>query len=159
MTNLKKHSAKKKVKKMNKNDNINNLILLAINFIGRVYGRTFIQKLFFLIENELLTDLDLNYIKYHYGPFSRDLRDSLNILVEQNLVSVSINMSNGNIGYCYQLTPKGEEALKNIKTSMDEKTFKKLQDFCSEYKRYSPSELLRLVYSKYPEWTVNSVMN
>ena len=143
---------------MKKDYEVNNLILLVIDFIGCVYGGTFIQKLFFLIENELFTDLDLNYIKYHYGPFSRDLRNDVDELVEQGLIRESINISHGHEGHCYELTAKGKNEIQSITDSIDKKKVKELQEFCSQYINYKPSELLRLVYSKYPDWTENSVL-
>ncbi|MBT3304412.1 DUF4065 domain-containing protein [Candidatus Woesearchaeota archaeon] len=142
---------------MNKTLKINELIILVVGFIGCVYGRTFIQKLFFLIENELFKDMDLNYIKYHYGPYSTELRDAVEALKRKELIKDVCIIMDGHVGHCYELTEKGKHKF----TSLDTKTSRvasKLNSFCDRYKEYKPSELLRLVYSKYPLWTVNSVL-
>jgi uncharacterized protein YwgA len=141
---------------MKEDSRLNELILLAINYVGRVYGRTYMQKLFFLIENELFRDMDLNYIKYHYGPFSRDLAKHVEELKTKGFMKEIINISNGHEGHCYELTKKGQLQIQKIINKSDSK---RLQEFCDKFKQYTPSELLRYVYSKYPEWTTNSVLN
>ena len=141
---------------MKRGKKLDESILLVVNFLVCVYGRTYIQKLFFLIENELFKNMDLNYVKYHYGPFSRDLAVQVENLKDKGLIEEKISVSRGHKGHCYKLTKKGKlQAKQLLKTTNS----KKLNVFCKRFKNYTPSELLRFVYSKYPEWTTNSLIN
>lgn len=142
---------------MNKQNNINDLIILVVGIVGCVYGRTYMQKLFFLIEKELFNRIDLNYVKYHYGPYSRLLRDGIQLMISDGFIKESISISDGHEGHCYELTTKGKKHFDNLKIT-EINSASKLSSFCNKYKHYSPSEILRLVYSKYPSWTVNSVL-
>jgi uncharacterized protein YwgA len=151
------HYLEKEGKKMNKTSNLNELILLVVGFIGVVYGRTYMQKIFFLIEKELLTDIDLNFIKYHYGPYSRFLRDSIEDLKNRDLIKDEISFNDGHVGHCFKLTKKGQLVFIKLKNK-DDLTIKKLYSFCDRFNEYTPSELLRFVYSKYPDWTTNSLL-
>jgi len=144
---------------MKKIDEIDEVILLVLYFIKCIYGRTYLQKFFFLMDREKKINYDLNFIKYHYGPFSRELRDRLKFLVKEKLIKESINITQGNIGHCYQLTDSSKIHIKDIIKNKNKKFVKELETFCRKYEHYSPSELLRLVYSKYPEWAINSVLN
>jgi hypothetical protein len=62
----------------------------------------------------------------------------------------------GNIGHYYELTAEGKGEAKKIIIKMDKKDLESFKQFCRKYNEYTPSELLKLVYIKYPEWTVNS---
>jgi hypothetical protein len=54
------------------NNDLRDLIILLPYFCGdKIYGRTFLQKFFFLIKKELKPDLEINYSKYHYGLLAR----------------------------------------------------------------------------------------
>ena len=130
-----------------------------MHFIGCIYGRTYFQKLFFLIENELFKNLKFDFIKYHYGPFSRELNNLINNMVAEGIIEEHINVTKGmNIGHSYELTPDAEHILKKILINYDGNRIQKLKKFCEVYKHYTPSELLKLVYLKYPEWTKNSLL-
>jgi len=144
---------------MKLSENINDMILVVIDTLGYIYGRTYIQKLFFLIENELFKNINLNYIKYRYGPFSRTLRNEIENLNRTNLLNESTNTFNGHEGHCFQLSFKGKNEVKKIKQKYLDSEIMKLIEFCRKFQNYSPSDILRYVYAEYPQWTENSVLN
>lgn len=136
------------------------LLLYVLYFVGAVYGRTYIQKLFFLIEKELFRDTNFNFIKYHYGPFSRELNDMLSQLVTERFVIEKLNVTKGlNIGHNYRLSSTTKTLVENFINKEDKDKIEILKEFCEKYKNYTPSEILKLVYLKYPEWTINSLLN
>lgn len=136
------------------------LILFVLYFIKCIYGRTYFQKLFFLIQNELLEDLDFGYIKYHYGPFSEELNKLINGLVREGLVQESISVSKQkNVVHCYRLSKRFSKEVEKIIRGINKNELEKLKKFCDEYDNYTPSELLKYVYLNYPEWTINSLLN
>ena len=119
------------------------LILWVINSIGIVHGRTYLQKIFFLIEKEVGLGIDLNYIKYHYGPFSRELMNYVNEMGEKGLLEEkTLNSGDPYETHTFELTKRGEiEAKKTGKISNAQR--KKIEEFCGKFRSHSPSELLR----------------
>ena len=144
---------------MDDSKKINGLILLVIHSLGIVQGRTYLQKIFFLIEKRLDLGVDLNYIKYHYGPFSRELMDYVNNLSEKGLLEEkTLNLGGPYETHTFELTKKGKIAAEKIGKNSNIQR-KKIEEFCDKFRSHSPSELLRFVYDKYPQWTTNSVLN
>jgi uncharacterized protein YwgA len=119
--------------------------------LNKIYGRTYLQKIFFLIENELFTDLDFNYIKYNYGPFSKDLHLSVNELIKKGLVEERTIYSGEHETHLFELTKKGKIYADQI-SQQNKNKYKKIDKFCDKFRNHSPSELLRYVYSNYPSW-------
>jgi len=143
---------------MNKKENVSDYITLLISKNGnKIYGRTYLQKFFFLLKKELMPNIDLTYTKYHYGPFSMDVVNNANsLIVEEIIKEKSKKFKNSGEGHFYELTDKGMSKAKEIEKVMDRRKLEKFEKFCEKYKDYTPSELLKLVYLKYPGWTVNS---
>ncbi|MFC1697111.1 hypothetical protein ACFL1H_02160 [Nanoarchaeota archaeon] len=136
------------------------ILLLVIKTLGKIPGRTYLQKLFFLIERELFPklDLNLNYIKYHYGPFSKNLQVMVDSLKKKHMIS-EVNISSGeHATHFYLLTTDGKDKVEII-AEKEPKITKEIKSFCDRFQNHSPSELLRFVYARYPDWTVNSVLN
>lgn len=143
---------------MNKNLNVTDYIMLLISNNGnKIYGRTYLQKFFFLLKKEFLPEIDLTYTKYHYGPFSMDVVNNANFLVNDNIIiEKSEKFKHGQEGHFYELTEKGIKKVEEIEKRADKKQLEKFKEFCKKYEDYTPSELLKLVYLKYPEWAINS---
>lgn len=141
---------------MEKRNNLEERILLLIHYLGKVYGRTFLQKFFFLVNQELVKDSRPRYIKYHYGPFSMDVVNDTNNLIASNIIQEKTKKFKQNKGHYYVLTDEGEQRVKTIIKESNSRELKKFKKFCLKYKGHTPSELLKIVYIKYPEWTANS---
>lgn len=136
------------------------LIVYVLHVLECIYGRTFFQKLFFLMEKELFQEQKFCFIKYYYGPFSRELNDAVNKLVEENIIEETKVITRGmHVGHCFQLPQSVSDNINKVTSGLSATETRKIRAFCEIYAHYSPSELLRHVYLKYPEWTENSVLN
>ena len=131
-----------------------------------IEGRTRLQKLVFLLEQELkgrahpvVDGQDYEFIAYDYGPFSKSLYDDLDELDEKGLVrEVEETMDDGQVKYDYELTEDGREAVEDRLMSGDAEKVRELaQEFKDEYNDVLLSELIEYVYSKYPAYAENSV--
>jgi len=133
--------------------------LIVLKEFGKIYGKTFLQKFFFLLQHEQIPDLKFNYIKYLYGPYSEDLNNLTKEFIKLNLMNESIGLTrSANFLHVYSLTKDGELEAEKIKILIDEKLLIKIESFCSKFKELTPSQILKYVYEKYPEWTENSVL-
>jgi len=135
------------------------VILIVFNFIGTIYGKTFIQKFFFLLQNELLTNLGLDYIPYHYGPYSNQLKEIINRLKEKKLVSESMELTKS-LNFCstFKLSNLGKQYIKRKLKTINPKLVSDINFFVSKFEDMIPSEILRYVYEHYPNWTCNSLI-
>lgn len=131
-------------------------IILLVHYLNKVYGRTFMQKFFFLEKMDLTKEAIPRYTKYHYGPFSMDVVNEINILVISKLLKENMKNFKGHEGHYYELTEQGELKAEEIIKKSPQDELKEFEKFCLKYKGYKPSELLKLVYVKYPDWTVKS---
>jgi uncharacterized protein YwgA len=131
-----------------------------------VEGRTRLQKLVFLMEQELdevatasLDSPDYNFIPYDYGPFSKELYDDLDSLEEAGLIEVEEEpMADGKVKYIYQLTEQGESWVQNqLVDSSADKAHSLAEHLASEYNDMLLSDLIDEVYAEYPVYAKNSV--
>ena len=136
------------------------LLLLIIHAVGgQIKGTTKLEKLPFLLEHDFNVKLDeiFSYFPYFYGPYSRDVIKSVNTLAYCGFVSIEERIFPSETDgdkertiRAYTLTQKGLDFAENL--------FKKLPDeFQRRVVKLRPhaakttKELLRYVYSKYPE--------
>lgn len=132
---------------------------------GQVEGRTRLQKLVFLMEQELnestasLDSSDYNFIPYDYGPFSKGLYDDLDSLEEDGLIEVEEEpMTDGKVKYVYRLTDGGQKWVQNQLADSSANTTHSLASIiASEYNDMLLSDLIDEVYAEYPEYAENSV--
>lgn len=141
------------MKKINNED----IILYVLNYFENIYGKTFVQKFFFLLEKEIFPNMNLNYIPYHYGPFSRTLDNMVKSLKIKRLITEDVSVTNGdNLCRIFRLTSDGVKKINDLSLTKEEK--EKIQRFASKFKNCSPSRILKYVYQKYPNMTINSVL-
>ncbi len=130
------------------------ILLFTFDYMNEVYGRTFIQKLFYVFQRQLKLEL-FDYFEYKFGPFSKELNQAVSELVDSGYVEEK------RIGdyYLYLITEKGKQEAKKG-TSLSDKEKKDITGICSYAKNrgWKSGDLLRYVYKKYPEATVNSVL-
>jgi len=144
---------------------------------GNIEGKTRLQKLAFLAEKRL-EEKDISaydFVPYDYGPFSKDLLDEVEELEERGLVNIKESRTyGGDLRYDYQLTHRGWESCdrnfppedgddrKTVgQKSEEEQRLETLYDIAldvvDEYNDYPISNLIDLVYDKYPRYAANSV--
>ena len=140
------------------------LALLQANEREEIEGRTRMQKLVFLIQEEFENaDSRLpgtyTYIPYDYGPFARELYDDLDRLKERGVITEErVEMSDGTYKYNYRLTDEAEDYISRVQQEKLEKTRQLADQIKSEFNDTRLPDLLDYVYAEYPEYAENSVL-
>lgn len=143
---------------------------------GEIEGRTRFQKLAFLANKQLEKQgLDpYDFVALDYGPFAKDLFESLEWLEEKGYVEETENRTLG--GYersDYKLTKKGRHVMdQNDPTdggptigqpTKDTESLRTIFEIAGEvvddYNDMPVSNLIRYVYDEYPEYAENSILN
>lgn len=140
------------------------LALLRANDGEEIQGRTRMQKLVFLIQEEF-EDAEhklpetYTYVPYDYGPFARDLYDDLDRLKDRGVIEEErVEMADGTYKYNYRLTDQADGYLSNLPQQKFERTQRFAEQIKSEFNDIRLPELLDYVYSKYPQYAENSVL-
>ncbi len=139
------------------------LSLLMANSGEKIEGRTRMQKLVFLMQEEYNQADRLpgtyTYVPYDYGPFARDLYDDLDRLEEQGVIEEEREqMADGSYKYNYVLTDKANQYLSRFSEEELETTRRLAEQIKSEFNDTRLPKLLDYVYSEYPEYAENSVL-
>ena len=135
-------------------------VLLSILYLlDRVWGRTYLQKLLFLLNTEVYKGRLFEFEEYKYGPFSIDINNAVTKLNEERLIDErAVGTKGSEVAYTYTLTKKGRRVANDIferRLSASER--RKLITYTNRFRRYSPTELLLYVYQEYPEYTKYSI--
>ena len=147
-----------------------------------IVGNTRIVKLLFLLEKE--TSLkkylsDFTYDAYNYGPFSSELFDSLQALINANLVNAHTNEFESYLDEAdrfqierqsdneadspktivrYSLTEDGLIVGKALFDSLSTVEQTELVELKKHFNNISLRKLLQYVYRKYPAYTTESLI-
>jgi len=138
------------------------LAVLAVSENQAVSGITRFQKLVFLAQEELDRPLEsYEFDSHKYGPFSKELYDDIDDLVEKGLATVKKESTNlGEDKQVYRLTEEGETRLKNqIVRGEFGVDVGELSDTVRDYDDMGLWPLLKYVYREYPEMAENSTLN
>lgn len=138
------------------------LTLAYANEGEAVEGRTRFQKMIFLAQKRLEKNESVEnyeFIPYDYGPFSKELYDDIDELVDRGVVKERTKTIDGKKKYFYELSKKGQEI---IRPKLRDGNFKKIErtveKIKSELNSMKLPKLLDKVYSKHPEYAENSVL-
>ncbi|MEE9115356.1 MAG: hypothetical protein V3U09_00480 [Thermoplasmata archaeon] len=108
-------------------------ILLHLFKLGEIRGRTRFEKLLYLQKDELrFTEGNFYSFKWeHYGPFSKNLLDDLEDLVDKGLITEEImriaRKSDVANLYIYALTADGRELIPRILDELPSRTLEELE--------------------------------
>jgi len=139
------------------------LSLLAAIGDSSIEGRTRLQKLLFLIQKRAESDSEsgieqgYEFIAYDYGPFSKEIYDDIERLSRRGLIKEDPKkLDDGVIKYDYKLTEKGEAiaAERGLLDDLPEIFNEVIAEFGDE----ELDEIIDHVYSEYPEYAENSVL-
>ena len=132
------------------------MILLAILIEAptALKGRTYVQKLTFLLQEEANVS-GFIFEPYDYGPFSRGLYDTLEDLIKNDyVIERETKDEDGLIHYSYEAGSKAEEELKHD-------NYSDLRDAAqmvfNEYPTGDLQELINRIYSEHPQMARNSI--
>lgn len=135
------------------------LVLAAMASGGNdaAFGRLQIQKLLFLIDAEIpdLTDgPHFRFRPYKYGPF-----DETVYTVFEELADASLVVASQRHGYrAYSLTPSGHSAGSAVLAALPADATRFMKD-AAKWLRFSTfRRILSVIYRRYPEMAVNSVV-
>lgn len=141
------------------------LFLLKANNNEPIIGTTRLEKLLFLIKNEIIKDTPFDGIyytfdPYKYGPFSSDIFDDVQLMEDMNYI-IREELPDGKTKF--EITQKGIDKIENIMHKFPETIRKQLEQIQNEIaiikkeKNSIPlKKLLSYVYQKYPEFTIKS---
>ncbi len=119
-----------------------------------------IMKLLFMIgqENKTLPNFYNSFHRYLYGPCDFEVyTDILNLKTEGLIEETTNPFKNFST---FRLTNSGIEHIKPLFDSLSISIKKSIKDIKREVNvRFSINNLLKYVYSKYPGWDTNSVLN
>ena len=107
-----------------------------------------IMKALFLYSQEKHPEGFYEFKPYLYGPCSFEVYHDLRTLLNEGLVSATPSLYSWDF---YSITPQGEDKIKEVDEKLEEiKKFVVSKSFI---------ELLKEIYSRYPEFAKNSIIN
>jgi uncharacterized protein YwgA len=115
-----------------------------------------IMKGLFLIKQELKLVDFYEFEPYLYGPCSFEVYQDLELLTDERLI---IPIPSGRRWVYYRISPLGRSKIKDISKRMDRKLVDRILEIKKNIAKMGVFELLRYVYSKYPEYAKNSIIN
>ena len=140
------------------------LSLLKANNNEPIKGRTKLEKLLFLIKQDILADTQFDgsyyfFEPYKYGPFTTEILDDVVLMEDFGY------LKRERIGddVIYSITSQGQTKIQqinqnlstNIKTQIDEIN-KKIEKLKKDKNKLPLRQLLTYVYQKFPYYTTNS---
>lgn len=144
---------------------------------GFINGITRLEKLLFLASKEQeidkLVEDPFVFRPYHYGPYSKEVYEAVELLEEAGLVQEERFLGENQLDEAeelaldvseelgverrFRLTPAGEKVA-DLLASRTPEAFQRLSTVKKAYGNLSLKRLIRYVYSKYPEFAEKSVI-
>jgi uncharacterized protein YwgA len=130
------------------------LAILYANDRKPIYGKLMLVKQVFLTTKEVEPDLDkaLGFFAYDLGPYSASLAQIVDSLVEKRLVSAE--GSGGD--FVFSLTTDGRKAAEEAWSKLPLGTKELLARKRRAWDQLGYRGIVRLVYTKYPQYTGRS---
>lgn len=117
------------------------LLYFLSRFRGNISGRKRIQKIFYLLLKKHNQPIPFQYKLHYYGPFSRDLHETLMTLVDAGLVNQEIVDLGDRPLYQYRLTHQGEIFLNIYSKDLSHKIRSSIDGIVEET-RYRTTDLI-----------------
>ncbi|MBZ0300988.1 MAG: restriction endonuclease subunit S [Anaerolineae bacterium] len=95
------------------------------------------------------------FYAYDYGPFSKEVYDDLEVLVSAGLVTREKSNTPSGADYTAPLADQAD-AIRGQLTSLPDNLRQSVRDIIAAYGHLGLNDLLRLVYRKYPDYTIQS---
>jgi uncharacterized protein YwgA len=133
-------------------------VLALLSVVDKpIHGRLMLVKEMFLIAKEIDSKLDkeLNFFPYDLGPYSKVLAQKLNEMVSKELIEAASNV--GEEGeFTFSLTPKGRQEAERVLGELPNEVQELLRKKRRGWDQLGYRGIVRLVYSKYPEYAGRS---
>lgn len=168
---------KDRIKEKEEIRNSADFIILLLAIFNKVFGITRLMKYLFLLKKELNIDKYFKnyyrFLPYSLGPFDKRVYEDLEDLIKRGLVKrifhpklkISeiekeiIRYFDEEVICEYRLTEKGlKEAQRiiNIINKIDKNLLKEITKLKTKYQKYNLLQLLKEIYSQYPEYQKKS---
>jgi len=115
-------------------------------------GVTRLQKIAFLLQQEVGLGKDISFEPYYYGPFSREIADALRYLKRKGLVDIV----DGPSGKIIVLTDIGRGEAERLEENVEPELRDIARIKAAFYARVPLTYLLAYVYTRYPDYAVFS---
>lgn len=134
--------------------------LLAISFAnGRGLSAVQLQKVLFLLERGVPKEIGkpfYKFVPYNYGPFDSAVYKDADRLALQNLVNISKPTGRYAV---YKVTPEGATLARQLEDEAPPRALKHLRNVITWVQELSFAELVRAIYTRYPDMKANSVFS
>ncbi len=122
------------------------LLLALLKLVPEIRGRTRLQKIVFLGQKELGLPPLFDYSKHYYGPYSKDLIDT----IDQMIMQGDIVENEENLGEYTRYTYKLSDQEKSVQESMPDISLdSESKDAIKKLSNVPLKRILEYVYSKY----------
>lgn len=130
------------------------ILLLLTEYGGSLESVTKLQKMAFLSIYEGGVSPFTDFEWYHYGPYSRELQEVVELLDEGGLISEEEERKTSYFGDIYtvktlRLTPRGKRALEEKMSNIDSEERRAIRNILRQYGDRPLSKLLDYVYKAY----------
>jgi len=115
-------------------------------------GVTRLQKIAFLLQQEVGLGEDISFEPYYYGPFSREIADALRYLERKGLVDIV----DGPSGKIIVLTDIGRGEAERLEENVEPELRDIARIKAAFYARVPLTYLLAYVYTRYPDYAIFS---
>jgi uncharacterized protein YwgA len=125
---------------------------------GSVFAPVQVQKMFFLLDANVATDLggrQFAFEPYDYGPYDRTVYSELEILARQGLVN--IEAAYGAARRKYSLTASGYDVGQRTLGQLNPRAREYFQRVSAWVRSLGFAELVGAIYQQYPDMKLNSV--
>lgn len=150
-------------------DRRTDVVLILFHHADSIQGITKLQKLLFLVEEETTffeeygADLAFDFYAHKMGPFSEHIYEEIRFLQQLGAIElepmnaeVSSTEDNDLVNKVFHLTSKGEKIASELADQLGTEYENELAALVNEYNRMTLKELLRYVYTEYPDFTTES---
>lgn len=150
-------------------DRRTDVVFIVFYFAESIRGVTKVQKILFLIEHETeffeeySEDVGFNFAPYKMGPFAEGVYEEIHFLLQLNAIEAqtmpdsSIDQADSELSHKeFTITSKGEKIASQLVEILEPEFQQELEELVERYNSMSLTELLRHVYTEYPEYTTES---
>ena len=130
------------------------LILLYAQKDKPITGKLMFVKQAFLLAKDVIPSLGarFKFYPYSFGPYSKEFAKSVNDLIEKGYITLEVD----NDIYRFRLSTKGKEIAEDAFNKLPDKYKMILKRKRRGWDQLGYTGIVRLVYTKYPEYAVNS---
>ncbi|MBU0627622.1 MAG: hypothetical protein KKC75_00390 [Nanoarchaeota archaeon] len=130
----------------------NEAILTVLCLVGKIVGRTKLQKMMYLLQTEQKLPINLDFQIYLYGPFSRGLNNEVDKMISDGLIENTQTITNlGGVCYEYTISDKGRKTAMNILEKLPRDIKEKIITNISKFGSMTATDIVRYVYENYPD--------